>query len=88
MSEELVDVPGQGAGVKYRCYYGCGRTVSMPYQACWPCLSYEEYLAGPQCPCYHEPGYECRCQDDCSEADGCPGVWPDWLKGDGADDGP
>ena len=84
---QLVDVPGAGAGVRYRCYYGCGATVSLPYYVCWRCQSYDEYLAGPQCPCAHEPGYECRCEDSCSESDGCPADWPDSPDGDRPDDG-
>jgi hypothetical protein len=72
---ELRDVPGQGAGVV--CVFGCGRPVSAPGLACWPCQSYEEYLAGPRCPCDHERGADCVCDDDCGEY--CPEL--DYLMG-------
>lgn len=74
----------------YPClYHTCGNFVAVEGQVCWPCQSYDDYLAGPHCECPHVRGCDCLCDpDDCT---GCPeleylmdlAAYELWLQADG-----
>jgi hypothetical protein len=54
------------------CVYCQQRPVTRQGDACWPCQSYEAYLALPYCDCPHEQQSQCRCTSDCEED--CPAL--------------